>query len=78
MSCAQWLVGNSNIDEWSHQKYAGNFEIVGVSEDMQYRAPDEHIRPMFFLPGAQWAKYEDKSEVICSSPSTTLLAVGAN
>jgi len=44
-------------------KYAGNFEIVGVTEDTQYWSPDDHIRPMFFLPAAQWAKYQDNDEV---------------
>jgi len=44
------------------QKYAGRFEIVGVSEDTQYWGPNEHIRPMFFLPAAQWTKYDDNSE----------------
>jgi putative ABC transport system permease protein len=51
------------------QKYAGNFEIVGVTEDTQYWGPNEHIRPMFFLPGAQWAKYGDKSEVMFENVS---------
>ena len=51
------------------QKYAGNFEIVGVTEDTQYWDPDAHIRPMFFLPAAQWAKYDDKSEVMFENVS---------
>ena len=34
-------------------KYAGNFEIVGVTEDTQYWDPSSHIRPMFFLPAMQ-------------------------
>jgi putative ABC transport system permease protein len=51
------------------QKYAGNFEIVGVTEDTQYWDPTEHIRPMFFLPAAQWAKYDDKSEVMFENVS---------
>ena len=51
------------------QKYAGNFEIVGVTEDTQYWDPNEHIRPMFFLPAAQWAKYDDKSEVMFENVS---------
>ena len=34
-------------------KYAGNFEIVGVTEDTQYRGPTDKINPMFFLPEAQ-------------------------
>src|SRR5215472_14376966 len=51
------------------QKYAGNFEIVGVTEDTQYWNPTKHIRPMFFLPAAQWAKYDDKSEVMFENVS---------
>jgi predicted permease len=51
------------------QKYAGNFEIVGVTEDTQYWDPNEHIRPMFFLPTTQWAKYDDKSEVMFENVS---------
>lgn len=50
-------------------KYSGTFEIVGVSEDTQYWGPNEHIRPMFFLPAAQWAKYDDKSEVMFENVS---------
>lgn len=51
------------------QKYAGNFEIVGVTEDTQYWVPNEHIRPMFFLPAAQWAKYDEKSEIMFENVS---------
>jgi predicted permease len=35
------------------QKYAGSFEIVGVTEDTQYRDAKQKIPPMFFLPSAQ-------------------------
>jgi predicted permease len=41
------------------QKYAGSFEIVGVTEDTQYRDPTSKIRPRFFLPEAQQIGYED-------------------
>jgi predicted permease len=41
------------------QKYAGSFEIVGVTEDTQYRDPTSKIRPTFFLPEAQQIGYED-------------------
>ncbi len=51
------------------QKYAGNFEIVGISEDTQYWDPNSHIRSMFFLPANQWAKYDDKSEVMFENVS---------
>jgi predicted permease len=51
------------------QKYAGNFEIVGVTEDTQYWDPNSKIRPMFFLAAPQWAKYDDKSEVMFENVS---------
>jgi predicted permease len=41
------------------EKYAGNLEIVGVTEDTQYRQPTRKIAPMFFLSGAQSVAYED-------------------
>ncbi len=44
------------------QKYAGEFTIVGIVEDTQYWDPDSKIRPMFFLPAAQWAKYDQPEE----------------
>jgi predicted permease len=40
-------------------KYAGNFEIVGVTEDTQYRGATRVIPPTFFLAQAQWIEYED-------------------
>ena len=40
-------------------KYAGNFEIVGVTENTQYRQPTSEIPPMFFLAGAQRTAYDD-------------------
>jgi predicted permease len=50
-------------------KYAGNFEIVGVTEDTQYWEPTHEIRAMFFLPGQQWVKYEDPSETMFENVS---------
>jgi len=50
-------------------KYAGNFEIVGVTEDTEYWSPGHRIRPMFFLPAAQWIKYTEPSEVMFESVS---------
>jgi putative ABC transport system permease protein len=41
------------------QKYASAFEIVGVTEDTQYRGPTRKIPPTFFLAGTQWMTYED-------------------
>ncbi|HVO81921.1 MAG TPA: ABC transporter permease [Terriglobales bacterium] len=40
-------------------KFAGNFEIVGVTEDTVYQNPRRPVRPMFFLPAAQHVTYED-------------------
>jgi predicted permease len=50
-------------------KYAGNFEIVGVSEDTQYWDPNSKLRPMFFLPAMQWTKYDDPGEVMFENVS---------
>jgi predicted permease len=41
------------------QKFAGNFTIVGITENTQYWDPDAHIRPMFFLSATQWQKYKE-------------------
>jgi predicted permease len=41
------------------QKYAGNYEIVGVTEDTRYRGTTDAIPPMFFLPEAQHVVYDD-------------------
>ncbi len=43
------------------QKYASSYEIVGVTEDTNYWEATGKIRPMFFLPGSQWVKYDDPS-----------------
>jgi predicted permease len=40
-------------------RYAGNFEIVGVTEDTQYRGATRKIPPTFFLPGTQQFLYEN-------------------
>ncbi|HEY1659874.1 MAG TPA: ABC transporter permease [Candidatus Sulfotelmatobacter sp.] len=39
-------------------KYSGAFEIVGVTEDTQYRQPTRTIAPTFFLAGPQWMAYD--------------------
>ena len=41
------------------QKYAGSFEIVGVTEDTQYRGATMRIPPTFFLPEAQRVEYHE-------------------
>ncbi len=43
------------------QKFAGTYTIVGITENTQYWDPDSKLRPMFFLPGAQWMHYQDPS-----------------
>jgi predicted permease len=50
-------------------KYAGNFEIVGITENTQYWDPNTRIRPMFFLPATQWQKYTDPAEVMFENVS---------
>ncbi len=41
------------------QKYAGAFEIVGVTEDAQYQRPTHKVPPMFFLAASQSMSYDD-------------------
>lgn len=41
------------------RKYASAFEIIGVTEDTQYRSPTHKMPPTFFLAGAQSMAYED-------------------
>jgi predicted permease len=41
------------------QQHSATYEIVGVTEDTNYWQPTSHIRPMFFLAGTQWVKYDD-------------------
>jgi len=40
-------------------KHAGDYEIVGVTEDTMYWEPTAKMRPMFFLPPRQWIRYDD-------------------
>ena len=40
-------------------RYAGSFEIVGVTEDTRYQGPTREIRPTFFLPAEQSVSYEN-------------------
>ncbi|HET9307198.1 MAG TPA: ABC transporter permease, partial [Candidatus Sulfotelmatobacter sp.] len=67
-------------------KYAASFEIVGVTEDTQYWEPTSKIRPMFFLPQAQWRAhvanedprfqaFEDRSHFLNSAVLMTRGAV---
>lgn len=40
-------------------KHAGQYEIVGVTEDTQYREPTRKIPPMYFLPATQRVTADD-------------------
>ena len=40
-------------------KYSGFFEIVGVTENTEYRQPTRQIPPMFFLSALQGVAYDD-------------------
>jgi predicted permease len=56
-------------------KYAGQFEIVGVTEDTQYREPTHKIPAMFFLPGSQGVVYDDPRFVTFEDRSHYLNAI---
>jgi predicted permease len=61
-------------------KHTGLFEIVGVTEDTQYREPSHKIPPMFFLPSTQsvtfdnprFIAFEDRSHVLNAVELKTL------
>ena len=57
------------------EKYAGNFEIVGVTEDTQYRSPKGKVPPMYFLSATQSAVYEDPRFVAFEDRSHYLDAI---
>jgi len=40
-------------------EHAGLFEIVGVTEDTEYREPTRRIPPMFFLPSTQGVAFDN-------------------
>jgi predicted permease len=42
--------------------HAGDFEIVGITEDVKYAGAERPTRPMIFLPMLQVAPYEDVTE----------------
>jgi putative ABC transport system permease protein len=58
-----------------NQKYAGSFEIVGVTEDTQYRQPTRKIPPMFFLSALQRVSYDDTRFVTFEDRSHYMNAV---
>jgi predicted permease len=56
-------------------KYAGQFEIIGVTEDTQYREPTHKIPPMYFLPATQSVAYDDPRFIAFEDRSHFLNAV---
>ncbi len=57
------------------QKNAGDFEIVGVTEDTQYREPTRKIPPMFFLPSTQSVTFDNPRFIAFEDRSHELNAV---
>jgi putative ABC transport system permease protein len=56
-------------------KYAGAFEIVGVTEDTMYWQPSAKMRAMFFLPAQQRMNYDDPLAVTFENRSHYLNAI---
>jgi predicted permease len=52
--------------------HAGDYEIVGVVDDVKYTAPTEPVRPMIFLPAFQAAVYADPSAMNAQTRSMLL------
>ena len=46
------------------QKYAGEYEIVGVVENTNYWNPASKIRPMFFVSATQWLHNDNPNVLI--------------
>ncbi len=51
----------SHFGDWD-PKYAGSYEIVGVTEDAQYWSPTEKMHPMYFVPATQIVPRTDPDE----------------
>ena len=56
-------------------KHAGDYEIVGVVEDVKYTQANRPTRPMMFLPAFQFASYDDASDRNVQARSTLMRAV---
>jgi len=56
-------------------KYAGSYEIVGVTEDTMYWGPTSKMRPMYFLSARQWETYDEPRLVAFENVSHYLNAV---
>jgi predicted permease len=57
------------------EKYSGEFEIVGVTEDTQYRGPRRKIPPTFFLAASQKVTYDQSRYQIFEDRTHYLNAV---
>jgi macrolide transport system ATP-binding/permease protein len=57
------------------QSHAGDFDIVGVVEDVKYTAASQPVRPMIFLPALQLVEYASEAERSVQARSNLLRAV---
>jgi predicted permease len=55
--------------------HAGDYEIVGVVEDVKYTNANRPTRPMVFFPAMQLVNYEDASDRNVQARSTLLRAI---
>jgi predicted permease len=55
--------------------HAGDFEIVGVVEDVKYSGPSQPARPMIFLPALQTVPYESDANRNVQARSMLLRAI---
>jgi predicted permease len=55
--------------------HSGDFEIVGVTEDVKYTDAERPTRPMLFLPTLQVVSYQDATESSVQLRSTVMGAV---
>jgi predicted permease len=55
--------------------HAGDYEIVGVSEDVKYTAAQQPTRPMIFFPAVQVAPYEEESSRNMQRRSTVMSVI---
>jgi predicted permease len=55
--------------------HAGDYEIVGVVEDVKYTQANRPTRPMIFLPAFQLATYDDAADRNVQARSTLMRAI---
>jgi predicted permease len=55
--------------------HAGDYEIVGVVEDVRYAAPRQAVRPMIFLPAFQAVEYADGTSANVQARSMLMRAI---